>query len=620
MPKLRFAENTADEGEGLSDAGIETYRDDPFPAVARETVQNSRDAHDESPTPVRIEFNRMQIPKEEFPDLQGYTASAYSCLKIARADKDEKEIAFFEQALNVLKSDSIPVLKIADYNTKGLRGPCVSTPRTPFYALVKSSGSSEKENQSAGGSFGIGKSAVYAASDLQTALYSTVYQCTETGEPKFLCQAKTKFRSHIGEDGNAYRSTGYWGNPDGYLPVESHEDVPEWARRERQGTSVYALGVRDSQDWKDRLVCSIIVNFYGAISKGEMELLVEGQVINKSTLLSLFENTSMREHARTYEDFDMAKLALECLTSPTLTEEFEIQDIGRFRLNLLMQDALPKRVIILRNGMMVCSELGHFGDKLQRFSLHRDFIAVLEPIESIDDTTNSSEWMRRLENPRHDELSPERLSKEAERRTAAAKGRELAQRVREIIKAEAKKPAGQRTALDELSKFFADDTPREEDSLGQRGIQTVKVNPTRKKENTQTTKTSNTTDDGNNGGATTDHGEGSQGDSSGSGSGSGTGGEGASQSSRSFNISDIRTIIPDLNSPTKRIVYFTPQESGTVTLSFSSSGLTEAEELILSNGEKAGTIKCVSNQRIGVDVEFNSPYTGPIEVSAATSG
>jgi hypothetical protein len=201
MPQLKFAENTADEGEGLSDSGIETYRDDPFPAIARETVQNSRDAHDGSGKPVKVEFDRLTISAAQFPDRESFLSSARSCLNIARAEKNDKEIAFFEQAVAVLESNSIRVLKIADYNTKGLRGPCTSLPPTPFYALVKSSGSSVKDDQAAGGSFGIGKSAVYSASDLQTVFYSTAYHCNDSGSTKFLCQGKTKFRSHQGADG-----------------------------------------------------------------------------------------------------------------------------------------------------------------------------------------------------------------------------------------------------------------------------------------------------------------------------------------------------------------------------------------------------------------------------------
>ncbi len=74
MPELAFIPNTAREGEGLSDAGIEIYRDNPFPAVARENGQNSRDAHDRErwpDAPVRVEIDRIEVPATSLPDHAG---------------------------------------------------------------------------------------------------------------------------------------------------------------------------------------------------------------------------------------------------------------------------------------------------------------------------------------------------------------------------------------------------------------------------------------------------------------------------------------------------------------------------------------------------------------------
>ena len=42
--RLEFLPNEGGEAEGLSDAGIETFCENPFAAAARETGQNSRDA------------------------------------------------------------------------------------------------------------------------------------------------------------------------------------------------------------------------------------------------------------------------------------------------------------------------------------------------------------------------------------------------------------------------------------------------------------------------------------------------------------------------------------------------------------------------------------------------
>ena len=65
------------------------------------------------------------------------------------------------------------MLTVSDFNTTGLTGPREEV--SPFHSLVKSSGVSNKEDDTSGGSFGIGKSAAYSASDLQTVFYATSY-------------------------------------------------------------------------------------------------------------------------------------------------------------------------------------------------------------------------------------------------------------------------------------------------------------------------------------------------------------------------------------------------------------------------------------------------------------
>ena len=46
--RLEFLPNVGGEAEGLGDGGIETFRENPFAAAARETGQNSRDARDDN--------------------------------------------------------------------------------------------------------------------------------------------------------------------------------------------------------------------------------------------------------------------------------------------------------------------------------------------------------------------------------------------------------------------------------------------------------------------------------------------------------------------------------------------------------------------------------------------
>lgn len=608
MPELRFIPNVAGEGEGLSDAGIETYRDDPFPAVARETSQNSRDAHDavrRPDQPVRMDIEKFNVPANTLPGYQKYREVVSLCLDVAEQNGNAKEAEFFRQALRVLDSPEIAILSIADYNTSGLRGPCEEG--MPFHSLVKSSGISSKTQDTSGGSFGIGKSAVYSASDLQTVFYSTSYVDREGGR-RFLAQGKTKFRSFTAADGEHFRSVGYWGEPHGYMPVESLAAVPKWLRRQETGTTVCSIAVRESDDWQKEITASLIVNFFKAITDGQMVFSVDGDVLDERTLRRRFDDHEIESAARN-EDFQFAKHMYECLTNDDESEEYaiEVSDAGRFRLRLMIKDGLPKRVGFLRNGMYICDNLAHFGDKFARFPMYRDFAAIVEPV---DDESNM--WLRRMENPRHDEFSPERILDPKQRRAAKLAGQRLTKQIRETIKTAAKSKVENTTDLQELSEFFALDNEGREDDEGSRKVKSFTVS-TPPKPRPRRSKTPVSDGDGSSGGA----GLGSDGGASGGGSygegvGTGTGGGGTRKSRKAFPLIGARTTLPDPFNPRRRRVLFTPSASGIALLKFEGSGLSNPQWLPVVEGECR--IHCVEGARQEIEVTFLTAYDGPIEI------
>lgn len=104
------------------------------------------------------------------------------------------------------------MLEIADRSTTGLVGP-PDEEETPFHSLVKASGVTAKDTVDSGGSFGIGKNASFAVSDLQTVFYATTYKNGES--EAFAAQGKVKLVSHTDPDGKKQRATGYWGIPMG---------------------------------------------------------------------------------------------------------------------------------------------------------------------------------------------------------------------------------------------------------------------------------------------------------------------------------------------------------------------------------------------------------------------
>lgn len=187
MPGIEFIPNAARKTQGLTGSSIQQFRDDPYRSCARETGQNSNDARlNDSGTgtpaaPVRLEYNLLSIPREDLPFAHEAAETVSACLSesirrcASRGGIPEKhpEVRFFRRAAETLAADVIQVLEIADFNTTGLTGP-FDDPGSVFNALVKADGDNNKQNADSGGSFGIGKNAAFAVSDLQTVLYSTL--------------------------------------------------------------------------------------------------------------------------------------------------------------------------------------------------------------------------------------------------------------------------------------------------------------------------------------------------------------------------------------------------------------------------------------------------------------
>ena len=114
-PSLRFIANPSNEGEGLSDAGVETFRDRPYFSVAREAGQNSRDARADVTRPVKMVFREHLIDTKDFPSHDEYLKVIDLCLN--KSTLSEKEKSFFVNAKQLLSKSYVKVLEISDSNT-----------------------------------------------------------------------------------------------------------------------------------------------------------------------------------------------------------------------------------------------------------------------------------------------------------------------------------------------------------------------------------------------------------------------------------------------------------------------------------------------------------------------
>lgn len=630
---LQFLENTGGDSEGLSEAGIETFRDRPFASVARETGQNSRDARLDPAKPVLVTFDVVDMESDTFPSIAQFRTVANLCLRKASQKKsNEKEKGFFVHATSVLNAEQIDVLRIADFNTKGAKGPCVEG--SPFHTLAKNEGTSTKEDLNSGGSYGIGKNAVFAISDIHTAIFSTCYR-DDQGNLQHLCMGKTLFISHQDERGIERRRKGFWGKVSGYLPLDSISDIPEPFRRTEIGTSIFSVAMRDNRiDWRHEMAVAVIINFFTAIIRQEMEFEIDNGAIkiNKNTIEYYFKHEEIKKAVTQLNlttAFDATQKLYACLTDQsTLSVELSVPDLGPVKLHMLLRDGLGYTIGIVRNGMYITDNFAHFDEPFKRFPLHREFSLIIEPIGE-----QSGEWFKRLEGPKHDDLSAERISDPTLRRIGQKAFEKLAREIRKYIREQARAEPTSSQAIDELSDFFATDSTKQEDDTGTetdpRQLRPKPVTRSQPKRRKQSTSRKTEDDDpaitvplrGTEPAPEPGLGEGSR-DEGGEGKASPNPRPRGQRAARQVDLKDERNLIPDASRPQHRSVFFTSPADGTVLLALEATGLSTPDRLTIMSSS-SGTvddgnlqIQCKKGERKRIELTLDTPYPGPIDLIA----
>ena len=162
--------------QGYSNAGIETFKGtELIDNLAREICQNSLDAKQSIDVPVIVSFSLKEFATDDHPALRSLRKSVDGCKRFwGNRVKKVKENAFIQAMEDAFTDDKIKVLVASDYNTKGLTGMNAGhDDDSAWRSLTSSDGSSDKEDNTSGGNFGIGKNAPFACSVFSTVFYNT---------------------------------------------------------------------------------------------------------------------------------------------------------------------------------------------------------------------------------------------------------------------------------------------------------------------------------------------------------------------------------------------------------------------------------------------------------------
>jgi hypothetical protein len=438
--KLEFERSNSGQAEGINDAGIETFAGSHLESLAREQCQNSMDARaPRAKGPVDVRYSLMEVPLDDLPG-SAELKNALGKIKVFWNEpgrQDKKALTAANRALKILSQEDIPVLRISDRNTTGLRGSDLEM-SGDWYSLTKSSGVSLK-GEGKLGSFGIGKNVFWANSRLRM-----VYFATHDIDDLWAFQGVAKWASHRLSAKNITRAIGFCGEDKDFAPLIGKKSIPRSFQPDGIGTDIYVAGFDTHSSWQSRLIRAFAENFFVAFHDNLLRVDIEGKVIKKSNIGALVDTLAnmpaANSNLKNYHD--------ALVSSDARDFEYNSERLGPVKLRLLLREGASKSIAMFRATGMMIFEKKHFRTPMQ-------FAGVC-----ICDNKKGNEFLRRLEPPSHNAWEPERYDEDPA--SANNEIQNLYKWLRDCVNTLS--PAATVEALDvpELEKFLPDDSDEDE--------------------------------------------------------------------------------------------------------------------------------------------------------------
>lgn len=241
--------------------------------VIREALQNSIDA---APAGNRVEI-LLRYRTLEGENLQRLRDLVFQDLPPEQADCSEEEDS--ASLRGTLKEEQVALLEIADFNTRGLAGPTraditAGDERLDFVNFLRNIGAA-RDTHHGGGTYGYGKTSLYALSRASTIIADTQTTCGGIPVRRVMgCHLADAFEAV--EDGARRRFTGrhWWGRDDaegGVDPLEGEEaaqlaDLLGLPPRDesRTGTTIAIIAphIERGDDLRAELLETVLWNFW----------------------------------------------------------------------------------------------------------------------------------------------------------------------------------------------------------------------------------------------------------------------------------------------------------------------------------------------------------------------
>lgn len=386
---------------GVNNTAIEIFLDTIADSLTREVIQNSLDAHNSKlREPVLVEFTFYDIESFKIPGIDQIKNFALPrAVDMWKEINNEDTLNFLDRFSDTLNQETISVLKISDYNTKGLN-------EKNYKSLVLGNAYSEKENDFSSGSKGIGKAAPFAASDLRMVFYNTVPTEDEpksAGVMNFVSFEYDEEGKQITQERASYFEEGKK-----FLPGQLESKFGK-RNTDQYGTDLFILGLKSFEDsWSDKIMLSVVNNFLISIMNNELEVVVDGEKLNSS---NLSEKMKQLEDLKLDRDeritFSSTQNYYDVMTNPA-TLKFHLDD--RFKkypfyqseedatLYLLQHEPANRTILQTRKAGMKIYDRNRINGNI-------NFTGVFQ---ATGDKFNA--FLKNMENANHNTWSKDRLS------------------------------------------------------------------------------------------------------------------------------------------------------------------------------------------------------------------
>ncbi|KSV60519.1 hypothetical protein [Acetivibrio ethanolgignens] len=437
--------------EGFSNPALEWFKGSPLRALAREVCQNSLDAQYEEDEPVRIEFKKEFVSISSFPGMTGLQNILLKCKSFWPEEGNEKTHTFINTALRDLREGKICLLRVSDFNTKGLEGPYSSHGITPWVSLVKGTAFSVKSSgKTAAGSYGIGKAAPFINSKYQTVFYRTKNIAGETAVQGIAHLMSFSDESY-GDVDPIRRSVGYFGETNGNIAVPHMAELDRLYARSEVGTDLFVPGfnfvVDGKNDWVNQMIGEILENFLMAIEYKNLVVSIEGQEITRDTVrYAIARNQKYAKDAYYFNKILMAE------PDKIVDEDYNFHGMGQLRLRLLYANDLNKKILVVRKSGMKISEIKGLPKGISYTGI----------LELQGERLNA--FFREMENPTHDKWEPNRHSNPS---LAKMYKTEVEDWVKSVIRQKVEEMSGAEVLIDTGNLFNTagkNEPPRSDDS------------------------------------------------------------------------------------------------------------------------------------------------------------